>query len=280
VKHLKIRVNPGDRISVLRKIVFIPLLLFSLATLVACHPGHLRLTAQFDGIDFLVKGDRILFQNENIGKVGRITRTDAGQFLVELDIESDHRKEVTTYSIFYIDGDPDRPGRKAVVTRQTKPGGIPLTDKSLVAGLDHPPYLLNMLDDLRRQAEELTDDLAEKLGRARESSQETSAELARRLNESLAEIEKEMRELEQEARTAPDSDEARELRRNLDRLVADLETTMAQVKTTIGRDLFRSLNESLADLHRRLEEMNRENRHPRQPEMTKNGSGDKPGTEI
>jgi hypothetical protein len=131
------------------------LLLFSLLTLAACDLGDLRLTAQFTVIGGLAPGDRILYRNNYIGDVERIAQAAEGYYLVELDIDSDHKKQVTVHSIFYIDNDPDRPNRKAVITEQIKSGGIPLTDNSAVAGLDHPPYLLNMMDDLQQRLKEL-----------------------------------------------------------------------------------------------------------------------------
>lgn len=119
--------------------VAILLLIFSLGTLNACDFGDLRLTAKFTEINGLATGDRVLFRNGYIGDVERIARTNEGHYLMELDVDSDHKKQLTVHSIFYIDNDPDRPTRKAVFTEQEKPDGIPLTDNSTVVGLDHPP---------------------------------------------------------------------------------------------------------------------------------------------
>lgn len=115
------------------------LLMFSLATLNACDFGDLTLNAQFTEINGLATGDRILYQNGYIGDVEKIARTDAGHYLVELDIDADHKEKLTVHSLFYIATDPDRPTQKAVFTEQEKPGGLPLADHSTVVGLDHPP---------------------------------------------------------------------------------------------------------------------------------------------
>jgi ABC-type transporter Mla subunit MlaD len=244
-----------------KKITTILLLLFSLNTLSGCDFGDLRLLAQFNRINGLESGDRIIHQGKYIGDIEEITKSTRGHYLVELDVDSDHKEQLTVYSIFYIDNDPDYPDRKAVFTEQMKPGGILLTDDSVVAGSDHPPRLRNMLDDLGRKAEELATGLADKIERAKNSFGETSTEVTRQLEKSLAEIEGKLQDLDEEIRTAPDSDEARKLKRSIDKLVRDLETTLEQVGTTISRDLLSRLEKALADLQNRLEELNRKN-HP------------------
>jgi ABC-type transporter Mla subunit MlaD len=222
------------------------LLLALLGTLTACDFGDLRLFAKFSRISDLKSGDRIIYQNRYIGDVEQITRSSQGHYLVELDINSDHKKNLTVYSIFYIDNDLDDPSRKAVFTEQKRSGGILLVDDSIVTGSEHPPFLRNMLDDLRRKGKELSAELADKL--------------YLQLKNSLAEIERKLQQLEKAIQTAPDSNEARELKRTLDELVTDLETTMAQVKIMIGVDLFNILKDYLTDLRRRLEEFDRGNR--------------------
>ena len=115
------------------------LLIFSLATLNACDFGDLTLHAQFTELSGLASGDRVLYQNGYIGDVEKIARAIEGHYLVELDIDADHKHKLTIHSLFYIAADPDRPTRKAVFTEQEKPGGPPLADNSTVVGL-HPPH--------------------------------------------------------------------------------------------------------------------------------------------
>ncbi|MCA1766231.1 MAG: hypothetical protein LC633_08330 [Desulfobulbaceae bacterium] len=96
-----------------------------------------------------------------------------------------------------------------------------------------------------------------KLGRARDTYERQSPKLAQQLEESLAVIERQLRDLEKTIRTAPNSEEARNLKRNLDKLVTDLESSLEQVKTLVSRDLLNSLKESLNNLQRQLNELNR-----------------------
>lgn len=239
-----------------KKIPSTLLLLFSLIALAACDFGDLRLLAQFNELDGLESGDRIIHRGEYIGDVEEIAESRRGRYLVELDIDKDHKDQLTVYSIFYIDRDPDRPGRQAVFTEQKQPGGILLTDDSVVAGLDHPPRLRNMLDDLRRKAGELSEGLADRIERAGDSYGEKSAELAAELENSLAEIRRKLEELEKAVRTAPDSKEARQLKSSLAQLVSDLDTALDRVGTVISRDLYNSVKDTLAELRKNLEELN------------------------
>lgn len=231
------------------------LLLALLANLTACDLGGLQLLAKFSRISGLKSGDRIIYQNRYIGDVEQITRSGQDHYLVELDINSDHKKNLTVYSIFYIDNDPDDPSRKAVFTEQKISGGIPLVDGSIVTGLEHPPFLRNMLDVLRQKTTELSAELADKL--------------YLQLNNALADLEGKLQHLEEAIRTAPDSNEARELKRNLDNLITELGKTMEQVKTMLGVDLFNMLKDSLTDLHRRLEDLERGKRSSPETEAGK-----------
>jgi ABC-type transporter Mla subunit MlaD len=214
-----------------------------LTTLTACDLGDLQLFAKFDKLSGLKADDRIIYQNGYIGDVEKITLSDHGHYLVELDIDKDHKKKVTDLSIFYINDDPDIPGRKAVFTAQERPGGTPLVYDSVVNGLDHPPFLLNMLENLSRKARELGTGLTD--------------QLFVQLKNSLAELEEKMQQLEEAIRATPESDEARELARNIDKLLSDLESTMERVKTMIGDDLLKTLRDSLDGFRKRLEELDR-----------------------
>lgn len=240
----------------LKNIIVLLLSLFSFLTIISCDYGDLSLTIQFENIDSLVNGDRVLYHNQHIGYLVKISRNEEGHYQAELNIESDYKKELTVYSIFYIDNDPDRPNQKAVLTEQSKPGGTLLTDNSIIVGQDHPPYLQHMLDDFNRKVEELASELTEKIGLAKESYKEKSTGLISQLEEALAEIDQKLRELEKTFRTAPESETAKELKRNLDRLIYDLENTLGEVATAIGRDLYERLHTSLDNLKNRLDELN------------------------
>ena len=241
------------------KYIFPSLLLFLCLALIYCGFGGLKLTAQFNMIDTLATGDRILYRNECIGDVEKIVRTDGGHYLVDLDIDSGHKKQLTVYSIFYIDDDPIHPTQKAVFTEQTEPGGILLTDNSVVIGLDDPLYLHHMQSNLKHKTEELANKLAEKIDWARESYVKQSTELPRKLEENLSEIEWKLQGLKKAVRTDPESDEVKELKLNIDLLVNDLETTLEVVATTIGQDRYDRLQKSLDNLKHRFDELNREN---------------------
>lgn len=115
------------------------LFLLALAILAACDFGDLTLRVLFRETAGLAAGDRILDETGYVGDVEGISGNSGGRSLVELDIDRDHRRKMTVHSIFYIDDDPERPGRKAIFTEQTEPGGAELEDGSVIAGLESPP---------------------------------------------------------------------------------------------------------------------------------------------
>ena len=253
----------------LKNILVLPLTMFSFLTIISCNYGDLTLTIQFENIDNLVSGDRVFYYNEHIGDVEKISRNERGKYQAELNIDSDYKKELTVYSIFYIDNDPAHPNQKAVLTEQSKPGGTLLNDNSAIVGQDSPPYLQHMLDDFNRKAEDLASELAEKIGLEKESYKEKSTGLIRQLEEALAEIDQKLMELEKTVRTAPESETAKELKRNLDRLIYDLENTLGEVATAIGQDLYERLYKSLDNLKNRLDELNGHNQPPSQQAVLK-----------
>lgn len=242
----------------LQKIIAIPLLLVTCIALISCSLRDLSLIAQFNEIDSLKAGDRILFQNHSIGKVSKISRNDQGHYLLKLNIDAEHKNQLTVYSIFYIDKDPERPTREAVFTEQTKPDGTPLTDNSVIVGLENPPVLRHMLEDFNRKTEELASKLAEKLAQARRSYEGQSKELNRQVENALAEIDRQLREFEKTVRTAPDSQQAKELEKNLDKMVSDLQTRLREIAISIGQELSNRLQKSLDNLKHRLDELKQE----------------------
>lgn len=231
----------------LRRIFF---LLFVIAMIIqtGCDFGDLRLTARFKDASGLKVGDRIIHERGYIGDVEKIFGTDDGRYLIELDIDKDHKKKITDRSIFYIDDDPDRPGEKAVFIEQKEVGGIPLVDGSVVAGLNSPPHLRHIFDDLTSMTREITEDLAR--------------QMSDQLKESEKEIETKLKELEEAVRSAPDSPEAKELTENLDGLVVDLEKTVERLKKLIGDDLVKAFGDSLDGFKKRLEELHKRQRPP------------------
>lgn len=88
--------------------------------LFGCKPDGLNLNIRYDQIDGLVKGDRVMFEQNHIGKVAGITYTHRGDYTVAVVIQKDFAASVTEYSRFYITDDPQREGHKAVAMIRIK----------------------------------------------------------------------------------------------------------------------------------------------------------------
>ena len=102
--------------------------------LAGCKPGGLHLNIRYDQIHGLIKGDRLIFQQNHIGKVTNITYTDKRDYTVAVIIQKDFAGAVTKYSRFYITDDPQREGHKAVEMIRVREGGAPLKDHATLEG--------------------------------------------------------------------------------------------------------------------------------------------------
>jgi ABC-type transporter Mla subunit MlaD len=199
----------------------LPLLLIY-ALVFACV-GSFKLTVFYDHTQDLKTNDRVMWQEQTIGKVQSVTRNPQDRFAVELRIKRDFSQMATDQSRFLIRADPQRQGQQSVQMIQLTEGGKPLPDGAEVEGSTQ----LSL--QFERGARGL----------------KTWSEL---LQQELERWQKELNEL-------PETDWYKDLERQMDYWVQELEQTGQETRRYFREEVLPRLEEAVRELQRRLREL-------------------------
>ncbi|MDJ0990320.1 MAG: MlaD family protein [Desulfobacterales bacterium] len=197
-----------------------------LGVLFGCGNQGLDLTVRFDRIEGLKTEDPVIFDRSPIGSVTRVTYRDSGDFLVDLVIESSHSNIATKHSRFFIADRPEVSGQKAVEIIKLKEGGVALAPGTQVEGTTRYGATLDRLSrDMGAAIGDLTD----------------------RFNRFLKDLE-----------AFPESDQARQLEQELDRLFDSMKTLGESSREMFVRDMLPRIREEIERLRKSLERQGRE----------------------
>lgn len=207
----------------------LPLLALIMISLLACTLGKHQLTVQFNATEGLKVEDPVVFQQNRIGTVRQIRYTTQGNYLVDIVVEPEFKNALTVDSQFYIDSDPGNLDGKALIVEQSRAGGTLLADKALVMGTEKPSPWRQMLDTLQQKSGEWEEQLDRKLDELRRGYEEKSTEVDRDLDAAIAELNRQLRELQEAMRRAASSEEMQALRRSAEELLAELQQRLAEL---------------------------------------------------
>lgn len=192
------------------------LLLLLPLILSGCKPGELNLNIRYDQIYGLVKGDRVMFEQNHIGKVTAITYTDSGDYTVAVVIQKDFTGAATEYSRFYITDDPKRIDHKVVEMVRVHEGGTPLKDHATLEGSTRAS---TFFEQIVGGFEKKFDEIAKSLERfGEELSQVPESEAFRNLEEELKALADEMKRSGKEAREKIQKEWLPQIEKKLERL--------------------------------------------------------------
>ncbi len=190
------------------------------------YSGDLNLKIRFDQIYGLKVGERIIFEQNEIGSVTGVVYEKDGTYLVDVEINDDFKNAVTGRSRFFIVKDPSHSNRKAIEVITVKGEGRPLEDGAVVQGSTRFSALLSkMEDDVTRNMENLK-------------------KTFRKLSEELKEI--------------PEDEDIKRLQKDLDQLLEEMKRSGAAFREKVQKDLLPRLQEELERLKERLRELGRE----------------------
>ncbi|MDZ7699218.1 MAG: hypothetical protein U5R49_20545 [Deltaproteobacteria bacterium] len=189
---------------------------------------------RFDRIDGLTSGDRVLFEENHIGSVESVKYEKDGHYTVEISIRSDFINAATTLSEFYVVNDPQAQKKRAIQMVQVQPGGSVLQQGAVVEGSNSRSLLLKRL--------------------------------IRDIDEGLNELRGELKDLQKDMEDIPQTDEYRELKRELRETAKQLERAVRESKEKMRKELFPLLIRKLEELKKRLKEQGEEKSRPISPE--------------
>ena len=196
--------------------------------------SDLELKIRFDRINGLEAGDRVLFEENHIGKVTSIRYEKDGSYIVEISIQSNFVNAATTLSEFLIVNDPQEEKKRAIEVVQTEPGGSVLEEGAVVKGTTSHELVLKRL--------------TEDMGKGLDS------------------LKGELEVLKEDLKDIPQTDEYRELKRELRETAKQLERAVRESKEKMKEELLPLLIRKLEELKERLKEQGKEKSEPISPE--------------
>lgn len=201
-------------------------IIISILLLFACKETGLNLKIRFDDIQGLQADNRVLFESNHIGQVTQVFYDKQGYYLVDLTIKEDFANAATEYSQFYIIEDSQTKGRKAIEIMLLRKGGTPLADGTVIEGSTRSAAVYQkMLQDFNKQA----------------------GEIGRQLEKFFEDLKK-----------LPESDEVKQLQRDLEELGRAMEEAGKATREKIENEVVPMMKEELERLKKRLENFGRE----------------------
>jgi ABC-type transporter Mla subunit MlaD len=201
------------------------LLSMSLISL-GCFSSDLHVKIHFDQINGLKAGERVLFEQNDIGRVTDVFYGKDGIYLVDVAINSDFKNAATGNSRFFIVNDPTDPGSKAIEMITVKGEGRPLEDGALVEGATRLSALL----------EKMEDDVSSTMG----------------------DLKKRFKKFSEELKEVPENEDMKRLQKDLDQLLDEMKRSGAALRDKVQKELAPRLQEEIDKLKERLKEFGRE----------------------
>ena len=194
---------------------------FLLANLAGCTDGTHDFKIRFHDVYGLKNSAPVYFEESVIGTVEKVAYTDAGNFLVSVAIQPEFVSAATTASRFYIDADLQGGTQKVLRVVQLEPGGQPIAEGTVVEG--HTRYAV------------LYEQFAHQLG------------------QNIAILESGINAFLDELQGIPESEQIKEIERQLDAIIADLGTMSREMKDRLEHEILPLIREKIEALRKRLE---------------------------
>jgi hypothetical protein len=196
-----------------------------LAVMLGCDGGAPLFKIRFDDVHGLRKGDTLYLDASAIGSVDKVDYTDTGVFLVSVSIQKEFASAATDTSKFYIDVDPQERQQRVIRVVQLEKGGRPIENGSIVDGDTKFTVLYE--------------------------------QFTRQLGKNIAVLESGINAFLEELQGFPESEQVRELERQLDEIIADLGNMSSEMKATLENEILPLLREKIEALRKSLERAGR-----------------------
>jgi paraquat-inducible protein B len=204
--------------------ILVPLMLG--LVFLGCKESALRIKARYDQIQGLKENDRVIFEKNQVGLVTGVFYSEHGYYVVDLAIERRFANAVTEHAEFFIIGDPQNVGQKAIEMIQTRRGGSPLQDGATVQG------------SIRSSAV---------FGQMRED-----------FEKGLEGFKEQLEQFFEDLKSVPENEEVKKLEKELERLVEIMKQSSKSVQEKIQKELLPRVKEEIGKLRERLRKFGRE----------------------
>ena len=194
--------------------------------LIGCVEAAHNFKIRFNDIQGLRKSDRVFFDNTAIGEVTGIEYTDTGNFLVSVAVEDQFASLPKDSSTFYIDSNPETEEQKAIRIIQIKDGGNIIEKNTIVEGQSKYVAIYGQIADKFRK--------------------------------NVSVLESEINEFFKELQNLSESEQIKQIERQLDKILAEIENLSVEMKHKLEIEILPRIKEQLKDLRRRLEKIGKE----------------------
>jgi hypothetical protein len=188
--------------------------------LVGCQDKGLTFHIIFDHVEGLKENDRVIFDQNHIGRVTGVRYDESGSFTVSVEIKRAFAKAVTEHARFFIVPDPQEKTEKAVEMIQLKKGGALLEDGCTVKGSSKDAAPLNGgTGDFEK---------------------------------GLKELERHFKEFSDQLQSIPESEAYKDLKKELERLAEDMKKAGGEAREKMEKEVLPRLREELEKLRERF----------------------------
>jgi ABC-type transporter Mla subunit MlaD len=239
-----------------RFVTFVYLCLF--LALWGCSENSLTFQVRFPEVSGLKQGDPVYFDNNEIGKVKKVSYTDQGDYLIEVNIAPGFKNAATDDSRFIIEHSPDGKPHMAVIVEQDRPGGVVLKNGSVVQGSTRKGYLEDVLGDLQKTAGEAQKQLNSALQELKKSLGANSGKLNSELQATLDDLLARFNAFADELGKVPNSEEIKQLEEVFNRFADEFQKARKEVQDHLRNEILPRLRLELERLRKQLKKEGRE----------------------
>ena len=195
-------------------------LIFSLFIIAACQDKGLNLRINFAHVNGLKEGDRVIFEQNQIGRVAGVRYEKSGSFTVHVEIKGAFAEAVTEHARFFIVVDPEEQANKAIEMNRVTTGGTPLEDGAAVQGSSR----FSSLFDRTWKAFE----------------------------NGIGDLEKQFKDFSEQLQNIPESEAYQDLKKDLERLSEEMKRAGEATHEKIEKELLPRLKRELEALRKRF----------------------------
>ena len=183
--------------------------------LIGCFGTTHNFKIRFNDIQGLRKNDRVFFDNTAIGEVTGIEYTDTGNSLVNVAIEDQFSSLTKDSSTFYVDSNPETEERKAIRIIQIKDGGNIIAKNTIVEGQSKYVALYG--------------------------------QIANKFRKNVYVLESEINEFFKELQNLSESEQIKQIERQLDKILAEIENLSVEMKHKLEIEILPRIKCRLSD---------------------------------
>jgi ABC-type transporter Mla subunit MlaD len=203
--------------------------IFSVITalvLLGCVGTTYNFKIRFNDIQGLRENDRVFFDKTPIGVVTDVEYTDTGNYLVSVAVDDQYSSLPKDSSTFYIDSNPETEGETAVRIIQIKDGGNLIEKNTVVEGQSKYSAIYG--------------------------------QIANNFRKNIHAMESEINEFIKGLQDFSESEQIKQIERQLDKILAEIENLSAEMKHKLETDILPRIKQHIEELRRRLKQIGKE----------------------